>query len=91
MKEKDVGYRDGGAVTPEMQAAFLSKYAHFEGAVGNDKYYSYETPAPSKNIKSINGKAFKVTYVDGKVVQVTKMSAEEAKTIVACSKLKFGE
>lgn len=81
MKEKDVGYRDGGAVTPEMQASFLSKYAHFEGAVGNDKYYSYAE----------TGKGFKVTTVDGKVVQITKMSAEEAKTIVTCSKLKFGE
>ena len=88
---KEVEYNNGGSITPEMQAAFLSKYAHLEGIVGDDKYYSYETSAPSKNIKSINGKAFKVTYVNGKAVQVTKMTIEEAKTMVACGNLKFGE
>ena len=78
---KEVEYNNGGTVTPEMQAAFLSKYAHLEGIVGNDKYYSYTE----------TGKGFRVTFVDGKAVQVTKMSAEEAKTMVACGNLKFGE
>ena len=86
-----IEYNDGGAVTPEMQAKFLSRYAHFEGAVGDDRYYTYEPIAASKNIAGIAGKGFKVTVVDGKAVQVTRMTAEEAKTMVACSKLKFGE
>ena len=79
MKENE--YNNGGSVTPEMQATFLSKYAHLEGIVGNDKYYTYTE----------TGKGFRVTFIDGKAVQVTKMSADEAKTMVACSKLKFGD
>lgn len=79
MKENE--YNNGGSVTPEMQAVFLGKYAHLEGIVGDDKYYTYAE----------TGKGFRVTFVDGKAVQVTKMSAEEAKTMVACSKLKFGD
>ena len=86
-----IEYNDGGVVTPEMQAKFLSRYAHLEGIVGDDRYYSYETPTPSKNINGINGKAFKVTYVDGKAVQVTKMTIDDARKIIECSKLKFGE
>ena len=78
---KEVEYNNGGTVTPEMQAAFLSKYAHLEGIVGNNKYYSYAE----------TGKGFCVTFVGGKAVQITKMTAEEAKTMVACSNLKFGE
>ena len=88
---KEVTYSAGGYVTPEMQAEFLSRYAHLEVIVGDDQYYSYETPAPSKNIKGINGKAFKVTYVNGKAIQVTKMTVDEARKIIECSKLKFGE
>ena len=78
---KEVTYSEGGSVTPEMQYEFLKRYAHFEGAVGDDKYYSYEE----------TGKGFCVKFVNGKPVQVIKMSANEAKTMVACSKLKFGE
>lgn len=70
-----------GYVTPEKQAAFLAKYAHLEGIVGNDSYYTY----------SETGKGFRVTRLNGEVVQIVKMSANEAKTMVACSKLKFGD
>lgn len=77
--------RDGeinnGCITPDKQAEFLSKYAHLEGIVGNDWYYTYEE----------TGKGFRVTKIDGKTVQINKMSANEAKTMVACSKLKFNE
>ena len=70
-----------GCITPEKQAEFLSKYAHLEGIVGNDWYYTYEETV----------KGFRVTNIDGKTVQINKMSANEAKTMVACSKLKFNE
>ena len=70
-----------GYITPEKQASFLAKYAHLEGIVGDEYYYTYNE----------TGKGFRVTKVDGKAVQITKMTAEEAKTMVACSKLKFGE
>lgn len=85
---KETEYSNGGSVTPEMQAEFLSRYAHLEGIVGNDWYYTYDNVVPFNRIR---GKGFKVTVVDGKAVQVTKMTSEEAKTMVACSKLKFGE
>ena len=80
---KEVTYNDGGSVTPEMQAEFLSRYAHLEGITddGITKYYSYPE----------TGKGFKVTFFNGKAVQVTRMSIDEVKTMVACSKLKFGE
>lgn len=75
------GEVNNGCITPEKQAEFLSKYAHLEGIVGDDWYYTYDE----------TGKGFRVTKLDGCVVQVSKMSAQEAKTMVACSKLKFGE
>lgn len=75
---------DGGAVTPEMQYEWLKKYAHLEGIVGNSKYFVY-------NIATGLDVGFQVIVVDGKPVQVMKMTKDEAKTIVACSKLKFGD
>ena len=82
---------DGGAITPEMQAEFLAKYAHLIGIVGNDKYYVYDTPALSKTIEWTLDKAFKVITIDGKAVQVVTMSKKEAETMVKCSNLKFGD
>ena len=75
------GEVNNGCITPEKQAEFLSKYAHLEGIVGDDWYYTYDE----------TGKGFRVTKLDGHVVQISKMSAQEAKTMVACSKLKFGD
>ena len=75
------GEVNNGCITPEKQAEFLSKYAHLEGIVGDDWYYTYDE----------TGKGFRVTKLNGSVVQISKMSAQEAKTMVACSKLKFGE
>jgi hypothetical protein len=75
------GEVDNGCITLEKQAAFLAKYAHLEGIVGNDSYYTYAE----------TGKGFRVTKLNGQVVQVSKMTADEAKTMVACSKLKFGD
>ena len=79
---------DGGAITPEMQAEFLAKYAHLIGIVGTDKYYAYEHNASGNKLSD---KAFRVIFVDGKPVQVIKMSKKEAETMVKCSNLKFGD
>lgn len=70
---------DGGCVTPEMQAEYLSLYGHFIGKVGNEKYYT-----------AFNS-GYRVIFVDGKAVQVIKMTPVDAETMVSCSSLKFGK
>ena len=78
---RETTYSEGGSVTPEMQYEFLKRYAHFEGTVGEDKYFTYVGM----------GKGFCVKFADGKPVQVIKMTEREAKTMVICDRLKFGE
>ena len=82
------GYRDGGAVTPEMQAQWLQKWTHLIGQVDGDKYYVYDNEPLPNNLKDV---AFRVIYCDGKPVQVLKMQKEAAEAIVANKNLKFGE
>ncbi len=72
------GQIENGYVTPERQAEFLAKNAHLEGIIGYVKYYTFR------------GQGFKVIHVNGKVAQINKISEDEVKRIVRCSKLKFG-
>lgn len=73
-----LGNVENGYVTPERQAEFLAKNAHLEGIIGYVKYYTFR------------GQGFKVIHVAGKVAQINKISEDEVKRIVRCSKLKFG-
>lgn len=79
-----IGNRENGAVTPEAQAEYLARHGHLEGIVrmtslnGVSKYYTY------------NGNGFRVMVIDDKVVHVNKMSEDEVKRVVSCSKIKFG-
>ena len=91
-------------ITPEIQENFLKKYGHFEGSVGDDSYYTFNGLIPVQPLSGpiiftysrfidynkYECCGFKVTHVDGRAVQVTKMSADSARAMVACSKLEFG-
>ena len=79
---------DEGIITPEVQAEFLKKYAHLIGIIGEDKYYVYDHKPVSHELSD---KAFRVIHVNGKPVQIIKMSKEEAETLVKCSNLKLGD
>lgn len=73
-----------GASIPEDQAKFLKKYGHRLGMIdflngGMDIYYSFENAG------------FIVTEFDGKAVQVRKIPEADARLIIECQKLKFGE
>lgn len=74
-------YDDGG-VTPDMQRQWLESHAHLEGITISDgvtnKYFT------------LGDDGFKVICYNGIAVQLIKFRAEEIKTMVACSKLKFG-
>lgn len=92
-------------ITPEIQENFLKKYGHLEGIVGNDTYYTFDGLIPvqpasgpiifkySRFIRTDKYECcgFKVTHVDGKAVQVSKMSSDSARAMVACANLVFGE
>jgi hypothetical protein len=86
-----------GIITPEIQAEFLSKFAHLEGeTIGQAniivKYYTVQyDPALKPYPKNWKESGFKVIYYDGHPVQVERIGVEEAKTMAKCSKLKFGD
>lgn len=82
------GQIDGGAVTPEMQAQWLAKWAHLIGQVDGDKYYVYDSEPVANELKDV---AFRVIFADGKPVQVMKMEKKAAETIVGNANLKFGD
>jgi len=68
-----------GYVTVEAQAEFLKRYAHYVGEADGSRYYI------------LNDFGYRVVIVDGKPVQLFKLSTNEAETIVKCSKLKFNK
>lgn len=86
MREKT--YVDGGAITPELQAAWLQKWTHLLGIVNGDKYYVYDNEPVSNDLRDV---AFRVIYCDGKPVQVMKMNKKAAEAIIANKNLKFGD
>lgn len=69
-------------VTPDMQRQWLESHAHLEGVTKSDgvinKYFT------------LGDEGYKVICYDGIAVQLIKFKAEEVRTMVACSKLKFG-
>lgn len=70
--------KTNGYVTPEKQAEFLGKHGHLEAILKDGKLYTY------------NGAGFRVIIIQGKVVQIIKMSEYEIRTMASCANLKFG-
>lgn len=74
-------YIDGG-ITPDEQRQWLERNAKLEGVTtGNGMTNKYFT---------LGDNGFKVICYEGIAIQLIKFKAEEVKTMVACSKLKFG-
>ena len=70
---------DNGAITPEAQYSFLKKYGHYIGEAMESRFSTF------------NSYGYRVYIVDGKPVQIFKLSTDEAETIVKCNKLKFNK
>lgn len=74
-------YIDGG-ITPDMQRQWLEHHAHLEGITKSN--------GVTNEYFTLGKEGFKVICYEGVAVQLIKFKAEEVKTMVACSKLKFG-
>ena len=69
-------------ITLKDKALYLSKYGHFEG----------ETSTPTivtRYYTLTNDIGFSVLYYNNSVIQVSKISVDEIKRILACSTLSF--
>ena len=77
--------RKNGYITPERQAGFLAHHGHLEGTI-----FSKDNNRNFEQLFTFRGQGFRVIYVGGQVAQIIKMSEDAVKTMVACSKLKFG-
>ena len=66
-------------ITPEKQSDFLKKHGHLEGVVGCNHYYTSKEGG------------YRVIILDGKAVQIIRMSKPEVLRIVSCANLKFGD
>lgn len=69
-------------ITPDDQSKWLESHAHLEGITKSD--------GVTNEYFTLGDEGFKVICYDGVAVQLIKFKAEEIKTMVACSKLKFG-
>ena len=70
---------ENGCRTPEVIAQELRKYGKRIGVYLDDEYYSFEDTT------------YRIISVNGTVVQVMKVNVSEAfKTIIACSRLEYG-
>lgn len=71
-----------GVITPQAQAEHLKKNGHLEGESTNGinvvKYYT------------MGDSGYRVLMYNGKAIQVTKMTAEEAALMAKTSMLRFG-
>lgn len=69
-------------VTPDMQRQWLESHAHLEGITKSD--------GMTNEYFTLGDEGYKVICYNGVAVQLIKFKANEVKTMVACSKLKFG-